>query len=94
MLYRSSWGVAISTGVAAAPGLVTGLAAGQAIMLNAGWSEAVSKNSGLTSKATLRSQYDCHVLYAFTKLSSWNLEKFRANNSNWSQNVWSHQCDW
>lgn len=63
-------------------------------MLRAGWSEATSRNSALKSKASLRQQYDCHVFYAFAKPSSWNLEKHRANKSNWASNPLSHLCNW
>ncbi|ROS49008.1 DUF2599 domain-containing protein [Frigoribacterium sp. PhB24] len=93
LLTRSAWGVAVSTGLAQGGG-IAGTAAGQQIMLGAGWAEATSRNSGLKSKASLHQQYDCHVFYAFAKPDSWNLEKFRPNNSGWGRNPLTHKCNW
>lgn len=62
-------------------------------MINAGWSEAVGLVGALTSKATLRQQYDCHTIYAFAK-NPWNLEKWRANKSNWPSSALTHLCNW
>ncbi|NQX12280.1 hypothetical protein HQQ80_11635 [Microbacteriaceae bacterium VKM Ac-2855] len=85
MLYRSAWGAANS----ASPGT------SQSIFLNAGWAEASSRWPALRSKESLHQQYDCHAIYALLKPGeSWNLEKFRSNNSGWGASATSHWCNW
>lgn len=89
MLYRSPWGAAVSQGTGVGVG---GVLVGQQIMLNEGWAEVSNLVPALLSKASLHEQYDCHVFYAAFKPDSWNLEKYRANNSGWGSNP--QGCNW
>lgn len=89
---RTSWGVSVHTGLAQGGG-AGGLAAGIAIMQSAGWDELRTPWPAITNKATLRQQYDCHVVGGYFE-GQWNLERFRANFSNWLPTSLSHQCNW
>lgn len=70
------------------------------VMTGAGWSEAVGWGQPypigptLTSKATLRQQFDCHAFgNAFAGV--WNLERVRPNRTAvWSYGVAIHRCNW
>lgn len=89
-LHASVCGTAIKTGAIFGGG-AAGIAIGQQVMINAGWSEAVGLVPALTSKTSLRQQYDCHTIYGIFK-DPWNLEKVRSNNSGWPGNP--QQCNW
>jgi hypothetical protein len=70
------------------------------VMTGAGWSEAVGWaqpypiGPTLTSKATLRQQFDCHAFgNAFAGV--WNLERFRRDRTVvWTNGVAVHRCNW
>lgn len=50
-----------------------------------------------TNKATLKQQYSCHVaagVYGLPFTGEYNLERSRANRSNWVSGVLSHRCNW
>lgn len=90
----SAWGSSIQLGSAMGVG---GWAAGQLILKDAGWSEFKDKVPAVTSKATYRQQFDCHVLGAYTPVTggaTWDLEGTRSNNPNWLNNVANHKCNW
>jgi len=89
-LYASACGTSIKTGLAFGGGLAA-IAIGQQTMINAGWSEAVGIQPALTSKTSLRQQYDCHTIYAAAK-NPWNLEKYRPNNAGWPSAP--SECNW
>lgn len=89
----SWWGKAVMFG----DGTPVGYGSGQTIMRTAGWDEWKSKYPSITNKATLKQQYDCHVTAGavgtfFT--GTYNIERFRRNNSTWAWGVWSHRCNW
>ncbi|MDO5682167.1 MAG: DUF2599 domain-containing protein [Propionibacteriaceae bacterium] len=89
----SNWGATVMWG----GGGVGGYAAGQHIMRTAGWKEWMTKYPKITDKATLKQQYDCHVLAGTIGLpftGTYNLERARPNNSNWAPGVWRHKCNW
>ena len=87
----SNWGRVILSGGAS----VGGVAAGQAIMKTSGWNEWKAKYPAITNKATLKQQYECHVTgIVFPLDGTYNLERYRANKSNWSLTVWKHKCNW
>lgn len=89
----SWWGASVMWG----NGGVGGYATGQWIMRTAGRSEWTAKYSAITNKATLKQQYDCHVLAGTIGLpftGTYNLERFRADKSDWLNSVWSHRCNW
>jgi hypothetical protein len=89
----SAWGAAVMWGI---PGTVT-YEAGQLIMNTLGWDEWVAKYPAITNKATLKQQYACHVKAGTIGLpftGTYNLERFRANKSDWVWTVWSHRCNW
>ncbi|MBP3222686.1 MAG: DUF2599 domain-containing protein [Actinomycetaceae bacterium] len=89
----SVWGVAVLAGTAYPR--VYGI--GQSVMRNQGWKEWVAKYPAITNKATLRQQYNCHVasgIYGLPIAKTYNLERFRSNNSTWGWKVWSHKCNW
>ena len=78
-------------------GNVGGYANGQFIMRTAGWNEWVAAYEDVENKPTLRQQYNCHVLAGTIGLpftGTYNLERFRRDNSNWGWNVWQHRCNW
>lgn len=80
------------------PGIPAGnVIKGQDVLRSQGWAELKSKTWIITSKATWKQQYDCHVLGAFTPNTggpSWDLEGNRTDNHNWLINVWNHKCNW
>lgn len=80
------------------PGIPAGdVIRGQDVLRSQGWAELKSKTWIITSKATWKQQYDCHVLGAFTPNTggpSWDLEGNRSDNHNWLINVWNHKCNW
>ncbi len=68
------------------------------ILIDYGWPEALNRsplmNSVLTSKATMRQQFDCHA-FGSAFAGDWNLEKFRPNRTVvWSFGVAIHRCNW
>lgn len=68
------------------------------VMTGAGWSEAnawsTPVSSALTSKATMRQQFDCHA-FGNAFAGTWNLERFRYNRSvSWDYGVGTHHCNW
>lgn len=92
----SGWGSAVYSGIAQGGG-IAGAAAGQAILRDAGWSEWKSRLVGSNPAATLKQQYDCHVLGGYAVWLSgvhWDLEAVRSSNPNWLNNVNGHRCNW
>ncbi|CAN5345808.1 hypothetical protein BH11ACT5_BH11ACT5_20710 [soil metagenome] len=89
-LVASACGTSIKTGLLFGGGVV-GVGIGQQVMINAGWNEAIRLVPALTTKASLRQQYDCHTIYAAFK-NPWNLEKFRPNKAGWP--TAPQQCNW
>ncbi len=78
-------------------GGVGGYIAGQAVFNGAGWDEWKAMWPAITNKATLQHQYNCHVAAGSLGLpftGDYNLERFRANRSNWPAGVASHRCNW
>ena len=78
-------------------GGVGGHAAGMAVFNSNGWDEWKAKWSAITNKATLKQQYSCHVaagVYGLPFTGEYNLERSRANRSNWVSGVLSHRCNW
>ena len=70
---------------------------GQQIFRNEGWAEWKAKFPAVTNKATLKQQYDCHVLagaYGIIFTGTWDIERYRVNKSNWLAGIVSHQCNW
>lgn len=69
---------------------------GWAVMLTAGWEEAKAKQPTITSKQSLRQQYDCHVGGGYLTIAGdWNLERWRPDRYNeWFVNVGNHRCNW
>jgi hypothetical protein len=96
--YRySAWVTGLGAVVLSGGGGVGGYLAGQAVFKGAGWDEWKSKWPAVTNKATLKQQYDCHVaasVYGLPFTQDYNLERFRANRSNWTSGVVSHRCNW
>lgn len=92
----STWGTAVYTGIAQGGG-IAGSVAGHAILRDAGWSELKSRLVGSSPAATLKQQYDCHVLGGYAVWMSgvhWDLELARPNNPNWLKGVDKHKCNW
>lgn len=89
---RTLWGASVQSGVAQGGGPAA-VAAGITILQTAGWDELRTPWPAITNKATLRQQYDCHVVGGFFE-GQWNLERFRANFSNWLPTAPSHKCNW
>ena len=85
-LRKSLWGQAMHTPTIA----------GQAIMNVAGWAEAVAKLHGITSKRSVKQQYECHVGGGYGTLAGdWNLERVRPTRTvHWSYGVLVHRCNW
>jgi hypothetical protein len=87
--YPTPWGAYVSTGPI-----------GYYVTRRYGWPEWVSAYSAVQNKPTLKQQFDCHALGASLGtigdivIGQWNLERFWANRSNWSQGVTSHRCNW
>ena len=70
---------------------------GQFILRGAGWDELKAKRPRVTEKATLRQQYDCHVTFGYAVWLAglhWDLEKARANKSDWLNTALTHRCNW
>jgi hypothetical protein len=70
---------------------------GQAILHSAGWSELLKKRPQADDKATLKQQYQCHVVFGYAVWLAglhWDLEKARVNKSNWLASAASHKCNW
>lgn len=89
----SAWGATVMWG----GGNVGGYANGQFIMRTVGWNEWVAAYEDVKNKPTLRQQYNCHVLAGTIGLpftGTYNLERFRRDNSNWGWNVLQHRCNW
>ncbi|QAV70047.1 hypothetical protein ESZ53_06115 [Salinibacterium sp. UTAS2018] len=68
------------------------------ILIDYGWPEALGRSalmkSVLTSKASMRQQFDCHA-FGSAFAGDWNLEKFRPNRTAlWSYGVAIHHCNW
>lgn len=92
----STWGTAVYTGIAQGGG-IAGSAAGQAILRDAGWTELKSRLIGSSPPATLKQQYDCHVLGGYAVWLSgvhWDLELARTSKPNWLNGVNQHRCNW
>lgn len=87
----TSWGWSIYT--AARLGGVVGGISGQVILRTNGWDEWRAVWPAITNKPALKQQFDCHALGAFAA-GDWNIERFRANKSNWLPSVLSHRCNW
>ncbi len=93
----SAWVTPLGAVVLGGGGGVGGYAAGQLVFRGAGWDEWKTVWPAITNKATLQQQYNCHVaasLYGLPFTRDYNLERIRANRSNWVDNVWNHQCNW
>lgn len=89
----TGWGAVVLSG----GGGIGGYLAGGAIFRSAGWEEWTKAWPAITNKATLKQQFDCHVaagVYGLPFTQDYNLERFRANRSNWPQGVLSHRCNW
>lgn len=70
---------------------------GQWILDSAGWSELLKKRPRVGEKSTLRQQYTCHVSYGYAVWLAglhWDLEKARANKSDWALSALQHKCNW
>jgi hypothetical protein len=92
----SAWGSSVYTGLAQGGG-IGAAAAGQAILRDAGWTEWKSRLVGSNPAATLKQQYDCHVLGGYAVWLSgvhWDLETSRYSNPNWLNNLSGHRCNW
>lgn len=61
-----------------------------------GWNEVRSRQSIVTSKATLKQQYECHVAGGYGNLAgTWNFERFRPTRTvHWTYGVAVHRCNW
>lgn len=61
-----------------------------------GWNEVRARQSIVTSKTTLKQQYECHVAGGYANLAgTWNLERFRPTRTvHWSAGVVVHRCNW
>lgn len=96
--YRySAWVTGPGAIVLSGGGGVGGYLAGQAVFRGAGWAEWKAKWPAITNKATLQQQYNCHVAassYGLPFTQDYNLERFRANRSDWAAGVVSHRCNW
>ncbi|WP_440215277.1 hypothetical protein [Curtobacterium sp. SAFR-003] len=93
----SAWVTGPGALVLSGGGGVGGYAAGQAVFRGAGWDEWKAKWPAITNKATLQQQYNCHVaasVYGLPFTQDYNLERYRANRSNWVAGVASHRCNW
>lgn len=67
------------------------------VLINAGWPEALDRSAAmrttLTSKATMRQQFDCHA-FGSAFAGDWNLEKSRVNRTvDWTYGVAIHRCN-
>lgn len=93
----SLWGHTVRYGAAQGGG-IGAVAAGQAIFYNAGWSELANNQSVVTTKATYRQQYDCHVLGAYYPKGgpTWDLESSRGSRPNWLNDggAFTYSCNW
>lgn len=91
----SGWGRAVHYGVAQGGG-AAGVVAGQYIFRGAGWDELRSRVPLVSSKATYKQQYDCHVLGGYWPAGgdTWDLEGWRSSNHNWLNGVDRHRCNW
>ncbi len=89
---RTTWGVAVHTGVAGGGG-PGALAAGIAILQTAGWDELTTPWPAITNKPTLKQQFDCHVVGGFFE-GQWNLERYRTNKPDWLGSATTHKCNW
>jgi len=78
-------------------GGVGGYLAGGAVFRSNGWAEWTSRWPAITNKATLKQQYDCHVMAGNLGLFAtgpYNLERAQSNFANWGPTVVSHHCNW
>lgn len=96
--YRyGAWVTPLGAIILSGGGGVGGYIAGQAVFRGAGWDEWKAKWPAITNKATLQQQYNCHVaagLYGLPFTQDYNLERSRANRSNWVDGVLTHRCNW
>lgn len=70
---------------------------GQQIFRNEGWAEWKKAYPGVTNKATLKQQYDCHVMagaYGLVFTGPYDIERYRSNKPNWLAGIVSHKCNW
>lgn len=92
----STWGASVYSGAAQGGG-VAGVAAGYKIIRSIGWDEWKDRLVGNSPAASLEQQYVCHCRYgyAFWKAGfHWDLEAARPSKSNWTDDPFSHQCNW
>lgn len=89
---RTGWGRSVHTGLAQGGG-VAAAAVGQQILKTYGWSELKVIWPAITDKASLKQQFDCHVVGGYFE-AEWNLERSRPNKSNWLSSAASHKCNW
>ncbi|MCI2266671.1 hypothetical protein [Sediminivirga luteola] len=97
--YRySAWVTVKGAVILSGGGGVGGYAAGQAVFRNNGWAEWKAKwPKGVTNKKTLQQQYNCHVaagLHGLPFTQDYNLERFRADKSDWLKSIATHRCNW
>jgi hypothetical protein len=96
--YRySAWVTPLGSVVLGGGGGVGGYLAGQAVYRGAGWNEWKAKWPAVTNKATIQQQYNCHVAasnYGLPFTRDYNLERYRANRSDWVSGVARHHCNW
>lgn len=83
---RTEFGHAMLGGGLATPGA-------RELFESAGWEQALDLEPALAEPASLRQQFDCHVLGAAGK-QSWNLEAFRPDNADWVKGALEHRCNW
>ncbi|WP_158408013.1 DUF2599 domain-containing protein [Corynebacterium epidermidicanis] len=89
----SPWGAVVMTG----GGGVGGYVAGQAIMRDAGWKEWEAAFPDINSKASVRQQYECHILAGTLGLpytGEYNLERARPDKGDWALTPHQHHCNW
>ena len=92
----SNWGWAVYTGTAQGGGAL-GLAAGYKIVRSIGWDEWKSKLVGANPAITLEQQYVCHARFGYAFWLAgfhWDLEAARPKKSNWTDDPYSHKCNW
>lgn len=104
--YRSNWRgdytyngtvTAVGSAILGGGGGVGGYLAGGIVFRDSGWAEWKALWPAITNKATLRQQYDCHVMAGQIGLlftGPFNLERAQTNLPSWGNNVYSHHCNW
>lgn len=65
----------------------------RALFEGEGWAQAKAMEPRLAGSASLKQQFDCHVLGAAAK-ETWNLEAFRPANPDWLAGAVQHRCNW